>query len=232
MARVFHRTGGPWARYAPARLQAALSMPTPIASGMVGRVELCIGRLGAGKTTWAALRARRIAEGRTLATTGQGWPEPWVCVASFDELHALERAVLVLDEVHLLLPSTRGLLGRDEERGLLRFLSLVRKREVCVIGTTQAWTRVATHYRNLVTTVWVCEPITRGVLHRATPFEHPDDGGLQVFGPQYFGPAAARIPTNAAVWYGQPDERPGAAPAAPAVEAADPEVEEWPAWAN
>lgn len=182
-----------------------MSLPTPVNTALRGRVELSIGTLGAGKTTWSALRAVRLARatGRALATTGKDWPEPWNSVASFDDLEALSDSVLVFDEVHLLMPSSRGLLGKETERELVRFLSLCRKRGNCVIGTTQAWSRVATHYRQLVTTVWVCKPVVVGRLHSATPCDTPDAGGQQLLPRQWFAPAAARIPTRAEVWTGQ-----------------------------
>lgn len=204
MGRELHPDPAGLSALLPARLLAAYSMPTPMAAGMFGRIELVIGRLGAGKTTWGSLRAQRLARGsgRSLATTGVGWPEPWQCVSSFDEMETLRGVVFVWDEVHLMLPSSRGLLGKDAEKFMIRWLSLCRKREICVIGTTQAWTRCATHYRQIVTTVWDAKPIHRGKLHKAVAFDHPDDGGRQTSPAQYFGPAAARIPTNASVWTG------------------------------
>ena len=207
MARDFKPEMGAWSRFAPPKLQAAFSMPTPTATETRGRIELTIGRLGAGKTTWAALRAVRLARltGRGLATNGVGWGDPWQCVSSFDEMRDLRDVVFVWDELHLMLPSSRGLLTVEHERFLIKFLSLCRKAGICVVGTTQAWTRCATHYRQLVTTVWVVSPVQRGVLHCARAFDPPEDGGRQSQNPQWFGPAAARIPTNATVWTGFDD---------------------------
>lgn len=200
---LFHENPMTLAGFFPPRVRAKWSLPAPFNLEVRGRVELVIGRLGTGKTTWSALRARHLATatGRQLATTGVGWPRPWLSVASFDELFALRDSVLVLDEVHMLLPSTKGMLDRYEEKELLRFLSLARKRGLDVIGTTQAWTRVATHYRQLVTTAWVCKAHSRGKLHVATGFDPPEDGGVQIQPRQYFNPRAARIPTNAVVWF-------------------------------
>lgn len=212
--RDFTPHGGLWQRFAAPGLQAALSLPTPIAAPtlnedgtlqpFVGRIELVIGKLGAGKTTWAALRCTRLARatGRELVTNGVGWPAPWRSIASFDEMEALRDCVFAWDELHLMLPSSKGLLSAEHERFLIRFLSLCRKRGICVVGTTQAWTRCATHYRQLITTVWQADFVKRGKLHMATPFDHPEDGGGQVFARQWFGPAAANIPTNAIVWRG------------------------------
>lgn len=192
----------PWRNWAPAWLQAAASPPLMVTDDVVGRVELVVGRLGAGKTTYGALRAKRLARdtGRELVTTGAGWPEPWRCVADWDTLESLRDCVVLIDEVHLIAPSSRGLLTPDVERRLIRWLSLCRKRRICVISTTQAWTRVATHYRQLVTTVWVCEPIKPGRLHRATAHESPDEGGREVWSPQYYKPSDASIPTEAEAW--------------------------------
>lgn len=219
MPRDFHSWDGPWNRYAPKKLQAALSMPTPMAGGMFGRMELVIGRLGAGKTTWGALRCRRLANasGRALWTTGQPgqdqvtgvdqvWPEIWSNISSFEQMEDLRSVVVLWDEIHLMLSGSKGLLGRDHERFLIRWLSLCRKREICVVGTTQSWTRCATHYRQLVTTVWRATPIERGKLHRAIAYDPPEDGGKQALPAQWFGPAAAGIPTNASVWTGYDTE--------------------------
>lgn len=216
MAREFHPDVGPWTKWAPSGLQAAFSMPNPVATATRGRIELVIGRLGAGKTTWGALRATRLARAtdRQVATNGVGWEEPWHCVSSFDEMEELRDVVFVWDELHLMLPSSKGLLGRDHERFLIRWLSLCRKRGICVVGTTQAWTRCATHYRQLVTTVWVASPVKAGKLHCARAFDPPEDGGRQSMGNQWFGPAAARIPTHATVWHGYNDgDGPTGAPA-------------------
>jgi hypothetical protein len=227
MPREFKPERGPWATYAPSAWQAGLCFPTPIALDMRGRVELVIGRLGAGKTTWAALRAQRLARAtdRQLYTTGQDWPRPWRSIDSFDALEEMRDGVLVWDELHLMLPSTKGLLSREHERRCVKVLSLLRKRGNDVIGTTQAWTRCATHYRQLVTTVWVAEPVNRGKLHRAIGFDPPEDGGRQAASPQWYGPAAAAIPTNATVWTGHDyldDERPEGATATPAAVASQP----------
>jgi hypothetical protein len=232
--RLFRVTDNPFRLWAPPWLQAAATPPLQVRSDIWGRVELVIGRLGAGKTTWASLRAKHLAKGsgcfvpgkpaevdhpgypygwaypegtgpedrhdRALATTGQGWPEPWVTVSSWSDLFSLRDCVVVVDEIHLLAPSTKGLLTPDVERRFISWLSKCRKRGVCVLGTTQAWTRVATHYRQLVGTVWLCEPVKPGRLHRATAHYPPDEGGTEAWSPQWFRPARAQIPTNASVW--------------------------------
>jgi hypothetical protein len=204
MGRQFHPELGAWGTYGPSKWQAGLCFPTPVATDMRGRIELVIGRLGAGKTTWAALRAQRLARvtDRLLCTNGHDWPAPWNTIDSFEAMEDLRDVVFVWDEIHLMLPSSKGLLGRDEERFLIRWLSLCRKRGIDVIGTTQAWTRCATHYRQLVTTVWIADALTRGKLHRAIGFDPPEDGGRQAASPQFYGPAAAAIPTHASVWTG------------------------------
>lgn len=213
----------------PTRVQAAASPPLAVRREVYGRVELAIGRLGAGKTTWASLRAKRLAyetgahrdpndpqydrppgsyhglwigDGthRRLVTTGQEWPAPWECVSSWDALFSVENAVVVLDEVHLIATSSRGLLSPDDEKRLLAWVSMLRKKHVCVIATTQAWTRVANQFRQLVGMCWVCSPKVPGRLHIANAHDLPEEGGKEIWSPQFFEPAAAGIPTNAGVW--------------------------------
>jgi len=208
--------------FGPTFIRSALSMPTPINSRVRGRIELSIGRLGAGKTTWSALRAKRLARltDRPLVTNGVGWPEPWTSISSVEELQALRSCVVLFDEFHLIAPSSKGLLPSGMERELLTWLSLLRKRDIDVIGTTQAWTRVATHVRQLVTTVWICDAVRPGKRHRARAFDPPSDGGRLQLPPQWYGPAAAKIPTNAEVWFGMPLE----------VDADDPEIRTAEGW--
>lgn len=206
--REFKPDSSVWRSVAPASLQAATSFPTKVDAELVGRMELVIGRLGAGKTTWGALRAIRLAQasGRALATNGVGWDEPWQCIDTFVGLNDLRDTVFLFDEIHLMLSSSRGMLTKDHERFFIKWLSLARKRGVCVIGTTQAWTRVATHYRQLVDVVWKAQPYERGVLHQAIGYDPPDEGGQESHHPQWFGPSAANIPTRAGVWSGMPIE--------------------------
>jgi hypothetical protein len=233
MGKQFHIKDTNWRLFAPSRLQALATPPGMIRRDVFGRVELCIGRLGAGKTTWGSLRAKRLAKktgavatvdelgridweadgsNRRLVTTGEAWPDPWESVASWEELFEVTNAVVLLDEVHLLAPSTRGLLDASTEKLFVRWLSLCRKRHVCTIGTTQAWTRVATHYRQLVGQVWICTPVNPGKLHRATAHDIPEEGGAEAWAPQWFNPASAEIPTNSAVWVPGADEELAAAP--------------------
>lgn len=199
---------GLWTTWAPATLQAAFSMPTKVDPRLRGRVELVLGRLGAGKTTFASLRARQLAKasGRAVATTGQDWPSEWQPVSRWADLEQLRDVVLVLDEIHIVCPSMRGHQTKSNEVEMHHFLSMLRKRGVCVVATTQAWTKPATVVRQLVTTVWKCEAVHPRRLHRAIPHDPPDEGGRQCWAAAWYGPAAASIPTNAEVWRGQPDE--------------------------
>lgn len=167
-----------------------------------GRVELVVGRLGAGKTTWAAKRARELARGsgRTLATTGMGWGSEWVDVPDLDTLVQLRDAVLLMDEIHLWSPSVRGVVNKEYEMALLRTFSMLRKRGICVVGTTQAYTRVSTHVRQLVTSVWWPGMIIPGTLHRVQHTTPPEDGKDLIGGRRWFWPKESKIPTTAEVF--------------------------------
>lgn len=169
-----------------------------------GRIELVIGRLGAGKTTFGAERANEIARktDRPLATTGKDWGEKWFCVNSFEVLENLRDHVLLWDEIHLWAPSMRGAVSGDYERQLLKILSLGRKRGLCVVGTTQARTRVATHVRQLVTQEWHPKALIPGVVHRAKSYESHEDGGKSLGSARWYSPKYSEvpIPTGAEVW--------------------------------
>jgi len=205
----FRDTAGFWPTYAPHKLQALYSLPTPVDTSMEGRVELCIGKLGFGKTTWAALRAQRLARatGRGLATNGVDWPSIFRPVHSWEAMEDLQDCIFVQDEIHLMMPQAAGMVSAKDAKRYMDTSSLWRHRGVDVIGTAQSWTRPSTQFRHLVTTVWVLRVSKRGVLHYATPYDNPDDGGMQVFSRQWFGPEAAMIPSKAPVWHGQDPDK-------------------------
>lgn len=231
----FKTKGGLARMVVPARLRQWGTPPLRLDRSVVGRAELCIGRRGFGKTTWAALRCRRLAKGtgahrdpghptfhappgkyrgpwimdgsdRQLFTTGEGWPEPWICIDSFEALEAVENGVILFDEIHLTLPSMGNLIPAAEIKWWSRWFSLGRKQHVCIVATSQAWTRSATIFRNLVGTVWLCRPVKPGKLHQATAHDPPDEGGAEFWSPQWFDPADASIPTNAGVWVPYADD--------------------------
>lgn len=197
-------TPGPVERFVPAAMRAALTMPPRLAPGRVGgRVEVCIGGLGDGKTTWAVHRARHLARatGRQLATSGVDWPDEWVRIDSWKKLFELADTVVVLDELHTLMPRTSGWLTKTEAAGLAEWLTLVRKWRVDVIGTTVAWRRIDTLAQAVCTTAWDCSPVIAGRLHQARPFD--PDTGKQAWGSQFFRPAWAAIPSHAVAWTGR-----------------------------
>jgi hypothetical protein len=161
-----------------------------------GRVELVIGRLGYGKTTFAAERCLELAEktGRKIATNGVEWGPKWTEVSSFDALEDLRDAVLLFDEIHLWSPSVRGMMDPTYEKTMLRVFSLLRKRGICVVGTTQARTRVSTHVRQLVTSEWYPRPMIPGLVHRAVQKEAYDDGGGKLGLARWYSPKYSLIP--------------------------------------
>lgn len=168
-----------------------------------GRVELVVGRLGSGKTSWAGIRVRELAlqTKRPIACTGIDWGDDWTSITSMEDLDALRDHVLLWDEVHLWAPSSRGSLGsKEHEMALLRVLSLARKRGLCVVGTTQAYTRVATHVRQLVTSVWTPRAVLPGRLHKVSWDTPPEDGSDAIGIDRWYRPARGRIPTTAEVW--------------------------------
>lgn len=188
-------------RRPPGLIGSACSFPDRLDRTTEGRVEVIIGPLGSGKTTWAAIRARRLGWffHRELVTTGIGWPEPWRCVASWEELEALHDAVLVVDEAHSVFPGTQKVQSSEVMQRGIDLVAYFRKNSIEVICPTQSWTKVATHLRDIVTTVWVTKKLA-AFSHMAFPYDSEDDGGASQGHPIAFDPRNARIPTKAAAW--------------------------------
>lgn len=167
-----------------------------------GRVELVVGRLGAGKTSWAGVRVRELgrASGRPIATTGIGWGDEWTEVSSLEALDALRDHVLLWDEIHLWCPSVRGMANKVHQAQLLKVLSLARKRDLCIVGTTQAYTRVGTEVRHLCSSTWWPQALVPGYLHRVQWTTPPEDGRELIGARRWYLPRDGHIPTNAEVF--------------------------------
>jgi len=169
-----------------------------------GRLEICVGRPGSGKTTFGVLRARQLAveTGRELLTNSLSPIDGFQFFGDWREFDRARDCVMLLDEVHLLAPSVvlPGAVTKADVLLFANFLTDVRKRGVCVVGTTQSWGRITTLLRDTATMVWPCEPLQRGRLHRAFPLDPPADGGQLVASPHLYNPAWAGIDTLAASW--------------------------------
>lgn len=236
--RLFVEKGGLFRRLAPVALQRAMTPPLIDQDRRVfGYCELCIGKLGMGKTTWAVHRGLALAQrtgvddrgmeylraghspppecydgsDRFLVSSGE-WSrqimpdgttvgsDRFEVITGWGDLWRIWNAVVILDELHLIIPSQTGLIRPEDARQFVHWISLARKRNVDVVATSQAWTRVATTYRQLVTTVWKVNAVKKGKLHRAVPFENPMDGSDELWAPQFYDPRKVAIPTAAGAW--------------------------------
>lgn len=199
----FRADVGPWDRFAPKKLQAAISIPSPVPFDVEGRIELVIGQPGAGKTTFGALRARHVA--RTLKapihSTGFGWGEEWGEVHDWDRFCSIRDGVVLIDEAQFVFPSDRELWTPLMKGRAREWLAYVRKRGLFVIATTQSWMGVSSIMRAQCSLVWVPQPVISRQLHRVRPFTSPVLGRpRQVWSPQWFAPADASIPTRLSTW--------------------------------
>lgn len=185
-----------------------------------GRIILVVGRLGAGKTAYAVKRARGFARMWRLPVVANAALRPdWATVRSWEGLAECPPGVVLLDEVHLWLPSMTGLMPKDQLRLAVELLSFARKRGWTVVATTQATTRVHTAFRQLMTELVQVRPLVDGFVHRASLLEVEPP-----FRPVWnwyslYRPRAGGYDTRAAVvplWSGSLGERPDSRSAAAA----------------
>jgi hypothetical protein len=165
-----------------------------------GRIILVVGRLGAGKTAYAVKRARGFGRMWRLPVVANApLREDWGVVQSWEQLATLPPAVLLLDEVHLWLPSMTGLMPKEQMRLAVELLSFARKRGWTIVATTQAVTRVHTSFRQLMTELVQVRPLVDGFVHAAAlmEVESPYRPIWNVY--SVFRPRAGRYDTRAAV---------------------------------
>lgn len=178
-----------------------------------GRIVLIWGRLGTGKTAYAVHRAVSAARGQKVPIISNAPIRPdALVVRSWEDLAKLvykegrgneediwqTPAVIVLDEVHLWIPSQQGLMPIEEQRDAAELLSYARKAGWLVIATTQYPTKVATVFRQLVTDEYQVRKIIDGSVHRAIAID-PDTGKELSGIAAIFSPRRAVYNTRAAV---------------------------------
>lgn len=88
--------------------------------------------------------------------------------------------VLVLDEVHLWLPSQNGLMPTEVVRSAIHLLSYARKRGWLIFATTQYPTRVSTQFRYLCTEMIEVRAFSQGIVHYCRTID--PDTGKQILG--------------------------------------------------
>lgn len=195
-----------WLEVGRRRMGRPLPEPLPLGrrtNWQEGRQILIYGRLGAGKTALAMQRAVKLARSlRVPLVSNAPVRDDAVVLRSWADLADLELcfeagdgcrndspdhrcpgcapAVILLDEVHLWLPSQPGLMPTDQVRDAIHLLSFARKRGWTVIATTQYPTRVSTQFRYLCTEMIEVRPFSQGVVHYIRQID--PDTGKQVLG--------------------------------------------------
>jgi hypothetical protein len=141
---------------------------------VAGRIELVQGPLGAGKTTFAARLARKVGRmyGLELVSNAE-LGDDWQLCTGWAHMSEFRNAVVLLDEVHLTIPSDRSLSTTAMLREAVEALTYVRKRRQMVIGTAQRWSSVSAVYKELATRFIQVRPMWTGRLHWA--FDVPRD---------------------------------------------------------
>lgn len=205
----------------------ASSLPEPLPLGrrqnwQEGRVILVYGRLGSGKTALVMQRAVKFARANRLPLIANAAVRPDVQVLrSWADLGALQLCtdvagrkcvndmgerpcpgcspgVIVLDEVHLWLPSQAGLMPADQVREAIHLLSYARKRGWLVLATTQYPTRVSTQFRYNCTEMIEVKPFSQGFVHYQRVMD-PDTGKPILGFAGVFNPRKARYDSRAEV---------------------------------
>lgn len=169
-----------------------------------GRLELFVGAPGAGKTTAAFLRCMQLgaATDRDVWTTNlSGEQAGFGVIRSFDELESLRNVVVFIDEIQFLFPAVTiaGLTDKDMTAHMGILLSQFRHYKLCIIGTTQAWSRVSVGVREMCTQVWPCEPVGAG-WHRTMMLSPPQDRDPYHVGPSYYRPEWCTLDTHSDAW--------------------------------
>jgi hypothetical protein len=189
---------------------------------------LVYGKLGAGKTSYAVMRAVRDARRYRLpmyvnaASRGaDGAVDPVVpgatLLQSWEDLGKLELddigrhpAVILLDELHLWYPSATGLMPKDQLQDAFELLSYARKRGWSVYATSQAPKRVHTGFRQICTELVRVKAFSEGFLHTASLIDvDTEKEELPFYGA--FNPRRTRYNTRAEVrplWQAGRDRRP------------------------
>lgn len=193
-----------------------------------GRCVLVFGRLGSGKTALVMQRAVRFARRHRLplianadvradAVVLRNWDELdelTLCTAGGPDGSGVDHCandisngakcpgchpgVIVLDEIHMWLPSQAGLMPNEQVRKAVHTLSYARKRGWLIFATTQYPTRVSTQFRYMCTEMLETRAFSQGLVHWIKSID--PDTGKQILGfAGLFFPRRARYNTRAEV---------------------------------
>lgn len=120
-------------------------------------IHLIIGRQGSGKTLFLIKKAyESYVQGKTVySNVHLNFPYEKLNYKDIIDCK-LENAIVILDEVHLLLPSRQSLSKRNREI-CDSFLSMVRKKGLDVYGTTQTERKVDIRFREEKDFFYICK---------------------------------------------------------------------------
>jgi hypothetical protein len=174
-------------------------------SEIAGRIEIVQGPLGAGKTTFAAKMCRKAARfyGLGLVSNAELGGDEWALCKSWADLENYPHHAVLLDEIHLTIPSDRSLSTTAMVREAVQALTMVRKRRQYIVGTTQRWTSVSNIYKELGTRFITVRPWLPGRFHAAFDVERSElrkhVHNQKKFPLAFYNPKSAGIDTLAEV---------------------------------
>lgn len=152
-------------------LVRASEKKSPVTAGLVIGV---VGRPGSGKTYFAARTAyERLEAGARVVTNFSmtlppEWEGRWQQWSGWDDVGRLQDCVVVLDEAHLIAPSTQGFALPDVARW---WLSQVRRFGCEMIWISQNEMRVSKTLRDLTNYIWVANSYRHGKSFKLRLYE-------------------------------------------------------------
>lgn len=119
-------------------------------------IHLILGKQGSGKTLLAVKMALDLYTKHRTIYSNVHLSFNYEKINYMDIIECnLSRSVILLDEIHLLLPSRRSLSKRNTEI-CDKFLSMARKQNTEIIGTTQTMRKVDIRYREEADFLYYC----------------------------------------------------------------------------
>lgn len=120
-------------------------------------IHLIIGRQGGGKTLIAVSKALDAYKQGKKVYSNVALNFPYEKIKYKDVIDCkLENGVVLLDEIHLLLPA-RNSLSKTSRKICDGFLSMVRKKGLVIYGTTQTERKVDVRFRDELDFLYICK---------------------------------------------------------------------------
>jgi len=119
-------------------------------------IHLILGKQGSGKTLYLVMKAYEYYKAGYTIYSNVALKFPYKKLNYQDIIDCkLEKAVVIIDEVHLLLPA-RNSMAKTSRLICDSFLSMVRKKGLIIYGTTQTLRKVDIRFREERDYLYIC----------------------------------------------------------------------------